>query len=100
MSSARFLALQHDTFIVIIIVMLKVNVAEAKARLSEYIASVARGETVVICNRNVPVAELRAIPQVAQKPRPVGLAKGKFRVPRHFFEPLPDEILAVFQGGS
>jgi antitoxin (DNA-binding transcriptional repressor) of toxin-antitoxin stability system len=100
MSSARFLDLQHDTFIVMIIVMLKVNVAEAKAKLSEYIASVAGGETVVICNRNVPVAELRAIPQAAQKPRPVGLAKGKFRVPPRFLEPLPDEIIAAFHGGS
>ena len=82
------------------IVMLKVNVAQAKAKLSEYIASVAGGETVVICNRNVPVAELRAIPQAARNPRPVGLAKGKFRVPPRFFEPLPDEILAAFHGGA
>jgi len=44
---------------------------------------------VVICSHNVPVAELRAIPQAARKPRPVGLAKGKFRVPPRFFEPLP-----------
>ena len=81
-------------------VMLKVNVAEAKAKLSEYIAAVAAGETVVICNRNVPVAELRAIVQAAEKPRPLGLAKGKFRVPQRFFEPLPDEILAAFRGGT
>ena len=85
---------------VIIMVMLKVNVAEAKAKLSEYLASVAEGETVVICNRNVPVAELRAIPQATRAPRPIGLAKGKFRVPPRFFEPLPDEILAAFRGGS
>lgn len=80
--------------------MIKVNVAEAKARLSEYIASAVSGEPVVICNRNVPVAELRAIPQATTKPRPVGLAKGKFRVPPRFFDPLPDEILAAFHGGS
>ncbi len=85
---------------VIIMVMLKVNVAEAKARLSEYLAAVAEGETVVICNRNEPVAELRAIPRAARKPRPVGLAKGRFRVPPRFFEPLPDEIVAAFRGNS
>jgi antitoxin (DNA-binding transcriptional repressor) of toxin-antitoxin stability system len=88
-----------DTFMVILMVMLKVNVAEAKAKLSQYLTSVAEGETVVICNRNVPVAELRAIPQAAKKPRPVGLAKGKFRVPPRFFEPLPDDIVAAFHGG-
>jgi antitoxin (DNA-binding transcriptional repressor) of toxin-antitoxin stability system len=81
-------------------VMLKVNMAEAKAKLSEYIASLKGGETVVICNRNVPVAELRAMPQAVHEPRPVGLAKGKFRVPPRFFEPLPDEIVTAFRGGS
>ena len=41
--------------------MLMVNIAEAKAKLSEYLEAVARGEQVIICNRNQPVAELRAI---------------------------------------
>ena len=79
-------------------VMLKVNIAEAKAKLSQYLDSVAHGEIVLICNRNVPVAELRAIPQSPSKARPVGLAKGKFRVPPRFFDPLPDDLLAAFHG--
>jgi antitoxin (DNA-binding transcriptional repressor) of toxin-antitoxin stability system len=79
-------------------VMLKVNVAEAKARLSEYLAAAARGEDVVICSRNVPVAELRAIPQAARKPRPIGLAKGQFRVPPRFFESLPDDLVEALRG--
>ena len=83
---------------VTIMVMLKVNIAQAKAKLSAYLAATAGGETVVICSHNVPVAELRAIPQAARKPRPVGLAKGKFRVPPRFFEPLPDDIVAAFRG--
>ncbi len=33
-----------------------------------------------------------------QKHRPIGLAKGQFTVPPSFFEPLPDEILAAFNG--
>ena len=41
--------------------MLMVNIADAKAKLSEYLEAVARGETVVICRHNRPVAELRAI---------------------------------------
>jgi antitoxin (DNA-binding transcriptional repressor) of toxin-antitoxin stability system len=83
---------------VIMLVMVKVNVAQAKAKLSQYLASAAGGETVVICSRNVPVAELRAIPQQAQKRRPIGLAKGRFRIPRGFFEPLPEDIVAAFRG--
>jgi antitoxin (DNA-binding transcriptional repressor) of toxin-antitoxin stability system len=84
---------------VIIMVMLKVNVAEAKAKLSQYLLSAARGETVVICSRNAPVAELRAIPQPEKRSRPIGLAKGQFRVPPRFFQPLPDDIVAAFRGG-
>jgi antitoxin (DNA-binding transcriptional repressor) of toxin-antitoxin stability system len=92
------LALLLGTIMVIIMVMLKVNIAEAKAKLSEYVASVARGETVVICSRNAPLAELRAISQPGKHPRPVGLAKGQFRVPPRFFQPLPDEVVASFRG--
>ncbi len=33
-----------------------------------------------------------------QKSRPIGLAKDKFQVPASFFEPLPDEVLADFEG--
>jgi antitoxin (DNA-binding transcriptional repressor) of toxin-antitoxin stability system len=84
--------LQHDTFMVTMLVMVKVNVAQAKAKLSRYLAAAAGGVTVMIWNRNVPVAELRAIPQQAQKRRPIGLAKGRFRIPCGFFEPLPEDL--------
>jgi prevent-host-death family protein len=88
------------TILVIIMVMLKVNIAEAKARLSECLATAARGEAVVICSRNAPIAELRALPRSETRRRPVGLAKGQLRVPPRFFEPLPDDIVAAFRGGK
>jgi prevent-host-death family protein len=55
--------------------MIRVNVFEAKAKLSEYLDQLARGERVVICRRNHPVAEL--VPNAAARanPRPVGGAK-------------------------
>jgi len=82
----------------IIMTMLKVNIHEAKANLSKYIAAAGRGEAVVLCHRNVPVAELRALPRLRKEPRPVGLHRGKFKIPRSFFEPLPAEIEAAFRG--
>jgi antitoxin (DNA-binding transcriptional repressor) of toxin-antitoxin stability system len=85
---------------VTIMVMFKVSVAEAKAKLSEYLASAAKGETVVICSRNTPVAELRAIRRPSRTPRPIGLGKGQFRVPPRFFQPLPDEVIAAFRAGN
>lgn len=66
--------------------------------MSECIAQAEAGETVVICKRNKPVAEIRAIPQPPKKPRPVGLLKNRFSVPDSFFEPLPEEIVAAFEG--
>lgn len=81
-------------------VMIRINVHEAKAKLSEYLARVEAGETVVICRRNVPVAELRAAPRVSREARPFGLAAGEFEVPTAFFEPLPADIQAAFEGSE
>ena len=79
-------------------VMIRVNIHEAKAKLSEYLARVESGETVVICRRNVPVAELRAAPKAADEPRPFGLARGLVRIPDSFFEPLPESVIEGFEG--
>ena len=78
--------------------MIRVNIHEVKVHLSRYLQRVARGEVVVICNRNVPVAELRAVRETRRKRRPIGLAKGEFTVTPAFFEPLPDDLLDAFDG--
>jgi antitoxin (DNA-binding transcriptional repressor) of toxin-antitoxin stability system len=78
--------------------MITLNLNQVKTHLSECIARAEAGETVVICKRNKPVAEIRAIPQPQKKPRPVGLLKGRFSVPDSFFEPLPEEIITAFEG--
>jgi prevent-host-death family protein len=71
-------------------VMSKVNVFEVKAKLSEYLDRAARGERIVICRRNRPIAELRAVVDVRTEPRPIGPLPGRpaFGVPASFFEPL------------
>ena len=75
--------------------MIKVNIAAAKARLSTYLGHVERGETVVLCRRNVPIAEIRALPKPPRQERPIGIDRG-MKVPGSFFEPLPDEMLRAF----
>jgi prevent-host-death family protein len=80
--------------------MIKVNVFEAKARLSEYLDRVEQGERVVICRRNRPVAELRPMAASRTSPRPLGALKGRFDVPATFFEPLPEELIERFFGGD
>ena len=77
--------------------MIKVNLGVAKARLSHYLASVERGETVILCRRNVPVAEIRPLPRPLTQPRPIGTDPGLV-VPDSFFDPLPDDLLGAFEG--
>jgi prevent-host-death family protein len=76
--------------------MIKLNIHEAKTHLSRYLDRVAKGETIVLCKRNEPIAEIRVLPAVSRKPRPIGLAKGKWSTPKSFFEPLPNDVLAAF----
>jgi antitoxin (DNA-binding transcriptional repressor) of toxin-antitoxin stability system len=72
-----------------------VNITEAKAHLGRYVAALKPGETMLICKRGQPVAEIRSLKR--RKPR-IGFAKGEFTVPPSFFEPLPDDMLAYFNG--
>ena len=78
--------------------MIVVNIARAKANLSQYLDALARGERVIIAKWNRPVAELRPISAPRTVPRPMGGAKGAIRVPPAFFEPLPDDLVAAFEG--
>jgi len=80
--------------------MIVVNIHEAKAKLSEYLEAVARGERVVICKRNQPIAELRATAAQRTEPRPIGGGPHTFNVPDSFFDSMPDELLADFESGS
>ena len=73
---------------------------EAKTHLSRYVAQLQEGETILLCRRNEPVAEIRALPRVRDEPRPIGLARGQFTVPDSFFEPLPDDVIESFGGGA
>jgi prevent-host-death family protein len=82
----------------IIMTMLMVNIADAKARLSEYLDAVAQGEQVIICNRNRPVAELRAIAPARTAPRDLSPMFPDWKIDPKFFEPLTDEELAAWEG--
>jgi len=79
--------------------MIKLNIHEAKTHLSRYLSRLAKGETITLCRRNVPVAEIRPIPPDRKERRPIGLAKGTFKVPKKFHDPLPDEIVNAFYDG-
>ena len=78
--------------------MIRLNVHEAKTHLSRYLARIEKGETIILCRRNVPIAEIRPLPRKRKSKRPVGLFKGRLKVPKAFFDPLPEEVLRAFEG--
>lgn len=76
--------------------MFLVNVHEAKTQLSRLLARVEAGEEVVIARRGEPVARL-----VGCKPRSMrqpDVLKGKLLIPESFFDSLPEDELAAWDG--
>ena len=79
--------------------MLKLNIHEAKIHLSRYLPALEQGETILLCKRNVPIAEIRPLPKPRTEPRPLGLATDQgIELPKTFFDPLPADLLAAFNG--
>jgi antitoxin (DNA-binding transcriptional repressor) of toxin-antitoxin stability system len=79
-------------------VMKMVNLAEAKARLSDLVRRAEKGERIVLSRRNQPVVELSAIHKGRKTDRPDGLCAGELSIPADFDAPLPEEILRDFEG--
>ena len=77
---------------------ISLNTNEIKTRFSSFLAKVSKGETVIVCKGNVPIAEIKPITSLPNKKRPLGLA-GKeyphFKINDTFFEPLPDDIVSA-----
>ncbi len=74
-----------------------VTVHAAKKHLSRLIQRAAAGEEIVIVRGKTPVARLTAAPPQRHK-RKFGAYRGEFEVPDDFFEPLPEDALAAFEG--
>ena len=76
--------------------MVTVNVHEAKTNLSRLLAQVEAGEDVVIARNGKPVARL-----VGYRPkgkRQFGILKDRISIDDSFFDPLPEEELALWEG--
>lgn len=77
--------------------MLNVNIHEAKTHLSELLTKVEAGETVVLCRRNVPVAEIKAIAPKPQGKRKLGGCKEILWIADDAFAPMTDKELAEIE---
>ncbi len=79
--------------------MTTVNIHAAKTHFSRLVDQAAAGEEIVIARAGKPVARLMplAVPSKPTK-RVLGRMAGQFTIPDDFDAPLPDDLLALFEG--
>jgi len=80
--------------------MIKLNIHEAKTYLSRYLENLKDGETILLCKRNKPIAEIRPLPNPPQGKRPIGLAKGLLAIPNECFAQIPEESIQTVNDAS
>ena len=77
------------------------NIHEVRENLAEYLEAAARGEEVLICRRNQPVARLVAVDRRLLEARPLGLAPDAgTALPAAFWDPLPPAWLEALAGDA
>ena len=77
--------------------MQAINIHDAKTHFSKLIDAVMQGEEIIIAKAGKPAAKL--VPIAARKPkRKPGILKGKIKIADDFDAPLPDDVLASFEG--
>jgi len=74
-----------------------INIYDAKTRLSQLADKAAAGEDVVVSRHGRPLVRITALHAPKRKIR-FGVLKGKLTVPSDFDAPLPDDVLAGFEG--
>ena len=77
--------------------MTSINIHEAKTQLSRLVDEAAAGKDVIIARGGKPIARLTSLKPAPNKIR-FGVLKGKVKVAKDFDAPLPDEVLAQFEG--
>jgi prevent-host-death family protein len=77
-----------------------VNIDQAETNLSQLLLRVEHGEEIIISDRGIPIAKLVPFRTSSNRRDSLGQDKGRFVVPEDFNAPLPDEMLAAFEGGE
>ena len=76
---------------------MNVSVEDIEKDPRGYLHRVLEGETVVVFENDRAIAEMRPLTKRSGL-RPIGLAKGDFVVPDDFNDPLPEDVLELFEG--
>ncbi|MEH2258725.1 type II toxin-antitoxin system Phd/YefM family antitoxin [Nostoc sp.] len=77
-----------------------INIHQAKTNLSKLLSRVELGEEIIISNQGIPIAKLVPFRTSSNRLNSLRQDKGRFVVPDDFNAPLPEEVLAAFEGGE
>ena len=77
--------------------MQTVNIYQAKTQLSKLVDLASSGTDVVIARAGKPVARLTSLKKT-KRPLVFGLLEGEGWIAEDFDAPLPDDVLAEFEG--
>lgn len=77
-----------------------VTIHQAESDLPQLLLRVERGEEIIIADQGIPVAKLVPFQAAFHRRDSLGQDRGRFIVPEDFNAPLPEDILAAFEGGS
>ncbi|MDB9315592.1 hypothetical protein PN462_20940 [Spirulina sp. CS-785/01] len=79
--------------------MINLTIDDIQQNLSGFIKLIQEGNRLIITQADRPIAEINPIstclPQ--KEPRPIGLCEGEFVVPDDFNDPLPEEMINLFE---
>lgn len=78
--------------------MTQISVQEIERDPLAFVHRIEAGEPLLVLRGGVIIAEVQPVSPITNQPRPFGLASGEFVVPGDFDEPLPDEIISLFDG--
>ena len=77
-----------------------ISMHTAKSTLSQLVKRAANGETILIGAYGKINAKLVPVTQPTALQKRIGILAGKLTVPDDFDAPLPDDVLAAFEGAK
>lgn len=77
--------------------MRNVNIHEAKTQFSKLVDAAMHGEEIIIAKAGKPAARLTPLREAPRRIR-FGLMQGEVEIAEDFDAPLPEDVLAGFEG--
>ena len=79
---------------------MRLNLHEVKDQFSKYIEMVESGETIVVCKRNIPVAEIRPVEKKEKRTPVLGSAASRGKSAKIIVQPMTKSELELWEQGD